>query len=89
MRRGGIGVLALAVLAGCGGGGVPEAKTSKGEDACLSEVARQAGTSEVALMSSAAGYVTVGVGAGRTPWQCVMNGGRVTQVQALGAGGAL
>lgn len=89
MMRGGIGVLALVAMAGCDEGGVPEATMTRGEEACLREVARQSGTSEVVLMSSAAGYITVGVGSGRTPWQCVMNGGRVTQVQTLGAGGAL
>jgi len=89
MMRGGICVLALVAMAGCDEGGVPEASTTRGEEACLREVARQAGTSEVALMSSAAGYITVGVGAGRAPWQCVMSGDRVTQVQLLGAGGAL
>lgn len=95
MIRGGIGVLALVALAGCGGGkgGVPEAKANKGESACLTAVAKQAGNSDVSLMSTAPGdggsYVTVGVGTGRTPWQCIEKGGRVTQVQPLGQGGAL
>ncbi len=94
MSRGSIGILVAALaLAGCGERGVPEARTSSGEQACMDAAARQAGNADVELMSSApseaGSYVTVGVGAARAPWQCLVVDGRVQQLQSLGEGGAL
>jgi hypothetical protein len=91
----------VAMLAGCtadgGGSSYPGSGSGYGaaEQACLRDVRRMTNNAELVVIGSnpyqgGGKYVTVGVGPGRAPWQCIgYNNGSTAEIMSLVNEGSL